>query len=108
MLAGGQCAFSLANVAALLPIQPMDDSGEGGYAETGLSEGPGGINGLGPQKSLDQVDEFGGREGEKISEWQAGWNVTNAIQVREPSLSIHTAFSFSPLLKRGEGAPRET
>ncbi|KAL3183858.1 hypothetical protein MRX96_033469 [Rhipicephalus microplus] len=55
-------------------------SGEGGeFAETTLTEG---VNGLGPQRSVDVVDEFGGREGEKISEWQAGWNVTNAIQVR--------------------------
>ncbi|KAL1473307.1 hypothetical protein MTO96_003857 [Rhipicephalus appendiculatus] len=53
-------------------------SGEGGeFAETTLTEG---VNGLGPQRSVDVVDEFGGREGEKISEWQAGWNVTNAIQ----------------------------
>ena len=29
-------------------------------------------------------------EGGKISEWQAAWNVTNAIQV--PYLAIHVAY----------------
>lgn len=28
-------------------------------------------------------DEFGCGSGERITEWQAGWNVTNAIQVRK-------------------------
>ena len=34
------------------------------------------------QESIDYgaADEFGG-SGDKITEWQAGWNVTNAIQV---------------------------
>lgn len=61
----------------LANFQTLDETGEGGYAETTLTEG---VNGLGPQRSVEHVDEFGGREGEKISEWQAGWNVTNAIQ----------------------------
>ncbi|KAH7973550.1 hypothetical protein HPB49_002302 [Dermacentor silvarum] len=73
-------------------------SGEGGeYAETSLTEG---VNGLAPQRSVDVVDEFGGREGEKISEWQAGWNVTNAIQVhtrasvtRDVRRLVHAMFS---------------
>lgn len=29
----------------------------------------------------EEFDEFGMGSGDKISEWQAGWNVTNAIQV---------------------------
>lgn len=29
----------------------------------------------------EEFDEFGGVVGDKITEWQAGWNVTNAIQV---------------------------
>ncbi|EEC17049.1 hypothetical protein IscW_ISCW022716 [Ixodes scapularis] len=60
-------------------FQPLDETGESGFAETELTEGTG-MNGLGPRRSVDCVDEFGGKEGEKISEWQAGWNVTNAIQ----------------------------
>ncbi len=30
----------------------------------------------------EEFDEFG-LSGEKITEWQAGWNVTNAIQVKK-------------------------
>lgn len=29
----------------------------------------------------EEMCEGGGRKGEKIDEWQAAWNVTNAIQV---------------------------
>lgn len=39
--------------------------------------------------------EFGVK-GEKIDEWQAGWNVTNAIQVRRFSIyPYEVAFCFS-------------
>ncbi|OQR70407.1 vesicular inhibitory amino acid transporter-like [Tropilaelaps mercedesae] len=49
---------------------------EGGYAETSLTNGAR----LERQGSSVEVDEFGGKGQEKIDEWQAGWNVTNAIQ----------------------------
>ncbi len=35
----------------------------------------------GPVGGGEFESEFGGKAGCKISEWQAGWNVTNAIQV---------------------------
>lgn len=35
--------------------------------------------------------EFGGQSGNKIDEWQAGWNVTNAIQV-----TFHLCWCFFP------------
>lgn len=40
-------------------------------------------------------DEFGCGSGERITEWQAGWNVTNAIQV---GTFIH--FIWNPVTKK--------
>jgi hypothetical protein len=57
-----------------------DDGGEEGGGEGGKR----GQNGrLASFEIMEGADEFGRpMKKENISEWQAGWNVTNAIQVR--------------------------
>jgi hypothetical protein len=39
------------------------------------------LSDFGTFEKEEEFDEFGLSSGDKITDWQAGWNVTNAIQV---------------------------
>ena len=41
-----------------------------------------------PAAPVEVDPEFGG-DGSKLTEWQAGWNVTNAIQVSSNKIVLH-------------------
>ncbi len=55
----------------------------GGFSEfSELDEYDSGkMNGMINNEGMTEFGGGGGKPGAKISEWQAGWNVTNAIQV---------------------------
>lgn len=55
---------------------------------------------LPPSASKDACSELSGQGKPKITAWEAGWNVTNAIQVRPPPPRGTGQRSLSPALVR--------